>query len=47
VNLPKDADYCVIADTFVDLANQFLKNVRQEIALARVTGAVSLVEFGC
>jgi hypothetical protein len=46
VNLPKDADYCTIAETFVDLANQFLESVRQKTILAQITGPVSLVEFG-
>lgn len=45
LNLPKDADYCVIAKTFVDLADRFLKSVRQRTRLAQITGAVSLIEF--
>ncbi len=45
VNLPKDADYCTITETFVDLAERFLEGVRQETSLAQI-GAVSLVEFG-
>jgi len=47
VNLSKDADYCAIAEAFVNSANRFLEHVRQEAALATVTGAVSLFEFAC
>ena len=47
VNLPKDVDYCSIAETFVDLANQFLKDVERKTSLAHVTGRVSLTEFAC
>ena len=47
IDLPKDADYGMIADTFIDLAEQFLKNVQQGTVLARVTGGVSLIEFVC
>jgi len=46
VNLPKDADYCTIAQTFVNLADQFLKGVRQQTSLAEVTGTVPWFEFG-
>lgn len=46
VNLPKDTDYCTIAETFVDLADQFLENVRHETSLAEITGAASWFEFG-
>ncbi len=45
VNLAKDADYCTIAETFVDLANQFLESVRQKTSLAQITGAASFLEF--
>lgn len=45
VKLPADADYCAIADAFVEAANQLLENVRRKTTLARITGAVSLVEF--
>jgi hypothetical protein len=45
VNLPKDADYCTIAEKFADLANKFLEDVRQNTSLARITG--SKVSFGC
>jgi hypothetical protein len=47
VNLRKDADYCTIADTFVDMANQFLDNVQGKTSLAQVLGEVSLSEFAC
>jgi hypothetical protein len=47
VSLPNDADYCTIADTFVDLANLFLEKVRGQTKLAQLSGAVSLVEFAC
>jgi hypothetical protein len=47
VNLPKDANYCAIAEKFVHLANQFLEDVRQHTRLTRLSGPVSLVEFGC
>ena len=45
VNLPKDADYCAIANRFADLAGQFLEDVRQSTSLARITGRK--VSFGC
>jgi hypothetical protein len=45
INLAKDADYCVIAETFVDLAGQFVENVRQKTSLAQITSTVSLVDF--
>jgi hypothetical protein len=44
VNLPKEADYCTIAEKFVDLANQFVKDAQHGARLARVQ--VSLAEFG-
>lgn len=47
VNLSKDADYCNIADKFVDLADQFLEDVQRGTSQASVAGRVSLVEFGC
>lgn len=36
VNLPSDADYCTIADKFVDLADQYLEDVRKNANPARV-----------
>ncbi len=46
VNLPHDADYCTIAEAFVDSATRFLESARQKRSLAQITGAVSLIEFG-
>jgi hypothetical protein len=45
VDLELDADYCTIAEAFAILTDQFLKQVRQETKLARVTGSLSLTEF--
>lgn len=48
IGLPIHADYCAIADSFVDLASQFLGNVqRKNKDAARVTGPISIVEFVC
>ena len=48
IGLPTHADYCTIADTFVDLASQFLGNVkRKNKDVARVRGPISIVEFEC
>jgi hypothetical protein len=46
VDLPKNADYCAIAEKFTDLANQFMEEVRRNTPLARITGA-RRVSFGC
>ena len=46
VNLQKDADYCDIAEKFVELANQFLEDVRQNTKLSRVSGRARM-EFSC
>jgi hypothetical protein len=43
VNLPQDADYCMIAEKFVDLANKYLEDVRKNTNPARVR--TSLSEF--
>jgi hypothetical protein len=45
VKLPRDADYCRIAETFVYLASEFLELVRKQTPLAQITGPVSLVKF--
>ena len=43
VNLSKDADYCTIAEQFMEIANRFLDDARKcNLASIRV----SLVEFG-
>jgi hypothetical protein len=47
INLPKDADYCAIAEKFVELANQFLEDVRQNTRVSRITGKASLLNVGC
>ena len=47
INLPKDANYCAIAEKFVDLANEFLEDVRRSTSLSRVTGEISNSAFGC
>ena len=47
VNLPRDADYCTIAEAFVFAADHFLDGVRRTNSLAQISGAVSLSEFAC
>ncbi len=47
LRLPKDADYCVIAETLVHLVDQFLAEVEKGTHLARITGALSNSEFVC
>jgi len=47
LNLSKDADYCTIAERFVNLAEEFLNDVGQRNESARLTGKVSLSEYYC
>jgi hypothetical protein len=45
VSLPKDADYCTIAETFVDFAKRFFGKIGKQISLAQITGGFSVREF--
>ena len=46
IGLGKDADYCDIAEMFVDIASDFLSKVRSRTKLSKVKwGAVSLTDF--
>lgn len=48
ISLPKDSDYCSIAEEFVELARQFLEKVLQSTRAARVIpGRISMALFGC
>ena len=47
-DLPENADYCAIAEKFLDLATQFLDAVERGSSLAKVRGGrASLSELAC